>query len=90
MKPIGYIIYSFWDIKHKGLNDTEWQTITSAPQPEFKKRIYSDLLAAEDAVRQMKRLDFSNTHYEILPIFTPYEEYDRILNAYKKRKEACQ
>lgn len=58
---------------------------TSAPHPEFKKRIYSDLLSAEDAVKQMKRLDFSNTSYHILPIYTPEEGYDNIRESYKER-----
>jgi hypothetical protein len=86
MKPIGYIIYHFWDFKH-ALGDEEWQTSTTQPHPEFKKRIYRDLFSAEDAVKQMTKIDNNNTYYHILPIFTPTEEYDKVIEAYQKRLE---
>ena len=84
MKPIGYIIYNFYDFKH-ALGDEEWQTSTTHPHPEFKKRIYADLFSAEDAVKQMTKIDNNNTYYQILPIFTPEEEYQKIIDEYKKR-----
>lgn len=86
-RKIGYVIYQFWDIKTKNGDDGELEVSTSAPHPEFKKRIYIDPLSAEDAVKQMKRVDFSNTSYHILPIYTDEEEYVGVVDAYRQRLE---
>jgi uncharacterized protein YqiB (DUF1249 family) len=85
MKPIGYIIYQFWDMQ------TEWNgkkdIITVSPMPEFKKRIYSDARSAEEAVEQLKKHWGQAHSYHILPIFTPQEEYNKVTEAYRQRLE---
>lgn len=87
MKKLGYVIYQFWDIKVKHVDETEWETITASPNPEFKKRIYEIESSAKEAVEQMKKIDNKNTSYHILPIFTPEEEYSKVVDAYKERKK---
>jgi len=83
MKPIGYIIYLFWDMQ------TEWngekETITVSPIPEFKKRIYTSLPAAKEAVEQLKKHWGDDHSYHILPILTPQEDYDKVIEAYRQR-----
>ena len=87
MKPIGYIIYNFYDFKH-ALGDEEWQTSTTQPMIEFKKKVYATKAVAEEAITQMKKIDNpDNASYHILPIFTPQEEYDKIVMAYKQKIE---
>ena len=87
MKPLGYVIYFFWDFKH-ALGDEDWKTSTTQPMIEFKKRVYATRPIAEEAIAQMKKTDNpDNASYHILPIFTPLEEYDKVVTAYKKRLE---
>lgn len=87
MKPIGYIIYMFWDMKWKWSGDKDWTVEPVSPMPEFKKRIYSTEASAKEAVEQMQKHNGDEYQYFILPIFTQYEEFDKIKDAYFKRKE---
>jgi len=85
MKALGYVIYFFWDFKH-AQGDEEWQTSTTQPMIEFKKKVYATKAVAEEAIAQMKKLDNpDNASYHILPIFTPLEEYNEVLGAYMNR-----
>lgn len=85
MKPIGYVIYTIWDFYYGNENDLK--KITVQPEPEAKKRIYSDLKSAEDAVEQMRKAHISqNPFYKILPIYTPQIEYRVIREEYVRRR----
>jgi len=84
MKALGYVIYFFWDFKH-AQGDEEWQTSTTQPMIEFKKRVYATRAVAEEAIAQMKKIDHNNSSYHILPIFTPLEEYNEVLESHMNR-----
>ena len=86
VKHLGYVIYHFWDMQVTHL-DGEKETLVSQPHLTYRKRIYSDLQSAEEAVAQMKTPDTSNTDYFIMPIVTRKGEYDRMIEAWKRRKE---
>ena len=89
MRQIGYIIYQFWDmlIVSNGIEEIH----TGSPIPEFKKRIYTDLASAKEAVEQMKKHQSENCRnesmsYHILPISTPQEDYMKMVEAYRERR----
>lgn len=85
MKPIGYIIYHFWDMTVTWNGKSEIHN--SEMHNQYKKRVYTRKESAEEAVMQMKKIDQSNTSYHILPVYTLGEDYDKMKEAYLERVE---
>lgn len=82
-KLVGYIIYEIYVLSHE-FRGEKGVTVVS-PEVSWKKKIYTTITAAEEALAHIEKHDWRNG--VIVPLYANLEDLDKASEKFKEIKE---
>lgn len=85
-KLVGYIVYDIWTYRTKSPQEENWKHQVIIPEVHWKKKIYTSITSAQEAVRHIER-ENRLAKAVIVPIYANREDLNQVKKGHQELTE---